>query len=560
MYIFLQRRVCYIKLCFLKKLYQTQVIFPFLIFLVFLSPLLVVLSSLLGNYSDNWTHLVTYVLDSYIYNSIFLVLGVSVISLALGVGTAWVISNYNFSGRRLFDWALILPLAVPPYILAYTFTGLFDSFGSANNLVREIFSLNPNYIFFPNIRNIFGAIIVFSFTLYPYIYLATRMALINQSRSILEVGKTLGLNNLGIVFKLVLPMIRPAIVAGLMLVIMETLSDFGAVEHFAIPTFTTGIFRTWYGLYDLQTAMQLSSLLLIFVTFFIFLERLSRKNLSYTSGAPVYGEMTQIKLKGFKNIFASFICFIPLFIGFILPILELLNWAINYKLDFFNEEFIKNSVNTIYLAILAALFCTLLSLIINFSIRLKNNKFLPYMSSSLTLGYAVPGLILAIGIMQIFNFLDNYIFYSYFNFIITGSIIGLIIAYIIKAYALSNSVIESGFLRVSPFMDDIAKTLNASNFKLLKSIHLPLLKTSFLTSIILVISEVIKELPATLILRPFNFDTLAVSTYIYASEERMFEAAAPSIAIVLVGLVPIYFLTKTIRTSRPGKRLEDVKN
>ena len=545
---------------FKKTLSDPWVIFPFLIFLVFLSPLLVVLSSLLGNYSDNWTHLVTYVLDSYIYNSIFLVLGVSVISLALGVGTAWVISNYNFSGRRLFDWALILPLAVPPYILAYTFTGLFDSFGSANNLVREIFSLNPNYIFFPNIRNIFGAIIVFSFTLYPYIYLATRMALINQSRSILEVGKTLGLNNLGIVFKLVLPMIRPAIVAGLMLVIMETLSDFGAVEHFAIPTFTTGIFRTWYGLYDLQTAMQLSSLLLIFVTFFIFLERLSRKNLSYTSGAPVYGEMTQIKLKGFKNIFASFICLIPLFIGFILPILELLNWAINYKLDFFNEEFIKNSVNTIYLAILAALFCTLLSLIINFSIRLKNNKFLPYMSSSLTLGYAVPGLILAIGIMQIFNFLDNYIFYSYFNFIITGSIIGLIIAYIIKAYALSNSVIESGFLRVSPFMDDIAKTLNASNFKLLKSIHLPLLKTSFLTSIILVISEVIKELPATLILRPFNFDTLAVSTYIYASEERMFEAAAPSIAIVLVGLVPIYFLTKTIRTSRPGKRLEDVKN
>mgnify|MGYP003326042865 FL=1 len=287
-------------------------------------------------------------------------------------------------------------------------------------------------------------------------------------------------NNLGIIFKLVLPMIRPAIVAGLMLVIMETLSDFGAVEHFAIPTFTTGIFRTWYGLYDLQTAMQLSSLLLIFVTFFIFLERLSRKNLSYTSGAHVYGEMTQIELKGFKNIFASFICFIPLFIGFILPILELMNWAINYKLDFFNEEFIKNSVNTIYLAILAALFCTLLSLIINFSIRLKNNKFLPYMSSSLTLGYAVPGLILAIGIMQIFNFLDNYIFYSYFNFIITGSIFGLIIAYIIKAYALSNSVIESGFLRVSPFMDDIAKTLNASNFKLLRSIHLPLLKTCLL--------------------------------------------------------------------------------
>ncbi|MFL2742585.1 MAG: ABC transporter permease, partial [Gammaproteobacteria bacterium] len=513
---------------------------------------MVVVASLFGNYSDNWNHLLTYVLSSYVFNSLFLIFGVSIIASILGVGSAWIVSNYNYLGKSFFEWALVLPLAVPPYILAYTFTGLFDSYGSANNLVRELFSLNSNYIFFPNIRNIYGAIIVFSFTLYPYIYLATRMALINQSRSILEVGKTLGLNKLGIVFKLALPMIRPAIIAGLMLVIMETLSDFGAVEHFAIPTFTTGIFRTWYGLYDLQTAMQLSSLLLIFVTFFIFIERLSRKNISYTSGSPIYGEIMKVKLKGYKNILAFLICLIPLLVGFVLPILELSNWAINYKLDFFNEDFLKNSANTIYLAVIAAIFCTFLTLLMNFSIRVQKNNFLFFMSSSLTLGYAIPGLILAIGIMQIFNFLDNYFFSTLFDFVLTGSILGLIVAYIIKAYALSNSVIEPAYLRVSPYMDDIAKTLNASNLKLLKNIHLPLLKTSFLTSIVLVISEVIKELPATLILRPFNFDTLAVSTYIYASEERMYEAAAPSIAIVLVGLIPIYFLTKTIRSSRPG--------
>ena len=545
---------------FKQILFNPWVIFPFLIFLVFLSPLLVVVASLFGNYSDNWNHLLTYVLSSYVFNSLFLIFGVSIIASILGVGSAWIVSNYNFLGKSFFEWALILPLAVPPYILAYTFTGLFDSYGSANNLVRELFSLNSNYIFFPNIRNIYGAIIVFSFTLYPYIYLATRMALINQSRSILEVGKTLGLNKLGIVFKLVLPMIRPAIIAGLMLVIMETLSDFGAVEHFAIPTFTTGIFRTWYGLYDLQTAMQLSSLLLIFVTFFIFIERLSRKNISYTSGSPIYGEIMKVKLKGYKNILAFLICLIPLLVGFVLPILELSNWAINYKLDFFNEDFLKNSANTIYLAVIAAIFCTFLTLLMNFSIRVQKNNFLFFMSSSLTLGYAIPGLILAIGIMQIFNFLDNYFFSTLFNFVLTGSILGLVIAYIIKAYALSNSVIEPAYLRVSPYMDDIAKTLNASNLKLLKNIHLPLLKTSFLTSIVLVISEVIKELPATLILRPFNFDTLAVSTYIYASEERMYEAAAPSIAIVLVGLIPIYFLSKTIRSSRPGNKSKNVKN
>ena len=522
-----------------------------LIFCIFASPILIVLASLFGEYSDNWIHLYKYVLGGYIYNSFLLIIGVSTISLFLGIGTAWLTSNYNFFGKNFFDWALILPLAVPPYILAYTFTGLFDSYGTANNLIREIFSLNSEYIFFPNVRNIYGAIIVFSFTLYPYIYLATRIAFINQSRSLREVGETLGFSKFGVFFKLVLPMIRPAIIGGLMLVIMETLSDFGAVEHFAIQTFTTGIFRTWYGMYDLQTAMQLSSLLLIFITFFLVLERYSRNNISYTSGSPTYGKIENKTLTGRKNILSFLFCLTPLSIGFILPISELTNWALNYKLDFFEANFIKNSFNTIYLALLAAIFCTFVALIINFSGRIQKTKFFGFLSSALALGYALPGIILAIGIMQLFIFLDNNL--SFLNFVFTGSILGLLVAYVIKAYAMSNTSIESGYIRISPYMEDVAKTLRASNFKILTRIHLPLLKTSFLTSIVLVISEVIKELPATLILRPFNFDTLAVSTYIYASEERMYEAAAPAIAIVLVGLIPIYFLTKTIRSSRPGK-------
>ena len=524
---------------------------PLLIFCIFASPILIVLASLFGEYSDNWIHLYKYVLGGYVYNSFLLIIGVSTISLFLGIGTAWLTSNYNFFGKNFFDWALILPLAVPPYILAYTFTGLFDSYGTANNLIREIFSLNSEYIFFPNVRNIYGAIIVFSFTLYPYIYLATRIAFINQSRSLREVGETLGFSKFGVFFKLVLPMIRPAIIGGLMLVIMETLSDFGAVEHFAIQTFTTGIFRTWYGMYDLQTAMQLSSLLLIFITFFLVLERYSRNNISYTSGSPTYGKIENKTLTGRKNILSFLFCLTPLSIGFILPISELTNWALNYKLDFFEATFIKNSFNTIYLALLAAIFCTFVALIINFSGRIQKTKFFGFLSSALALGYALPGIILAIGIMQLFIFLDNNL--SFLNFVFTGSILGLLVAYVIKAYAMSNTSIESGYIRISPYMEDVAKTLRASNFKILTRIHLPLLKTSFLTSIVLVISEVIKELPATLILRPFNFDTLAVSTYIYASEERMYEAAAPAIAIVLVGLIPIYFLTKTIRSSRPGK-------
>jgi len=533
------------------KLLSPWTLLPLLIFCLFASPILIVLASLFGEYSDNWIHLYNYVLGDYVYNSFLLIIGVSTISLFLGIGTAWLTSNYSFFGKNFFDWALILPLAVPPYILAYTFTGLFDSYGTANNLIREIFSLNFEYIFFPNVRNIYGAIIVFSFTLYPYIYLATRIAFINQSRSLREVGETLGFSKFGVFFKLVLPMIRPAIIGGLMLVIMETLSDFGAVEHFAIQTFTTGIFRTWYGMYDLQTAMQLSSLLLIFITFFLVLERYSRNNISYTSGSPTYGKIENKTLTGRKNILSFLFCLTPLSIGFILPISELTNWALNYKLDFFEANFIKNSFNTIYLALLAAVFCSFVALIINFSGRIQRSKFFGFLSSTLALGYALPGIILAIGIMQLFIFLDNNL--SFLNFVFTGSILGLLVAYVIKAYAMSNTSIESGYIRISPYMEDVAKTLRASNFKILTRIHLPLLKTSFLTSIVLVISEVIKELPATLILRPFNFDTLAVSTYIYASEERMYEAAAPAIAIVLVGLIPIYFLTKTIRSSRPGK-------
>ena len=533
------------------KLLSPWTLLPLLIFCLFASPILIVLASLFGEYSDNWIHLYNYVLGDYVYNSFLLIIGVSTISLFLGIGTAWLTSNYSFFGKNFFDWALILPLAVPPYILAYTFTGLFDSYGTANNLIREIFLLNSEYIFFPNVRNIYGAIIVFSFTLYPYIYLATRIAFINQSRSLREVGETLGFSKFGVFFKLVLPMIRPAIIGGLMLVIMETLSDFGAVEHFAIQTFTTGIFRTWYGMYDLQTAMQLSSLLLIFITFFLVLERYSRNNISYTSGSPTYGKIENKTLTGGKNILSFIFCLTPLSIGFILPISELTNWALNYKLDFFEANFIKNSFNTIYLALLAAVFCSFVALIINFSGRIQRSKFFGFLSSTLALGYALPGIILAIGIMQLFIFLDNNL--SFLNFVFTGSILGLLVAYVIKAYAMSNTSIESGYIRISPYMEDVAKTLRASNFKILTRIHLPLLKTSFLTSIVLVISEVIKELPATLILRPFNFDTLAVSTYIYASEERMYEAAAPAVAIVLVGLIPIYFLTKTIRSSRPGK-------
>ena len=530
-------------------------ILPIFLFLLFVAPVILVLSSLFYGYSENWFHLYNYVLSEYIINSIFLIIGVSFFVVLIGVLSSWLVTNYDFAGKSFFEWALILPLAVPPYILAYTFTEIFDTYGSANIFLNNIFLFEDKKVFFPNVRNIYGAIAVFSFTLYPYVYLVSRMAFINQSISIIEAGRVLGLSRVGAFFKLSIPLIRPAIFAGLALVIMETLSDFGAVEHFAIATFTTGIFRTWFGMYDLHTAMQLASLLLIFVTVFLVIERISRKKASFVSRNSLYKKYDIIKLKGYKNFFAMLFCFTPIFMGFILPIIELLNWTINYKLDFFNIDFLESSFNSLLLAIIAALLCTMISFLINFSIRFQGNKFLSSLSSTLMLGYAVPGLILAIGITQLLTFLDNYIEFFKFNLILTGSLIGLIIAYIIKSYALSNSTIEASFQRVSSSLDDVSKTLNISGIKLMYKIHFPLVKTGLLTSILLVGSEVIKELPATLILRPFNFETLAVSAYNYASEERMYEAAAPSIAIVIIGLLPIIILSRMIKTSRPGEAL-----
>ena len=526
---------------------------PYVVLVIFVLPILIVISSIFGEWSENWSHLYEYVLFDYIYNSSVLVIGVLFFAFILGTTSAWLVTSYQFPGKDLLEWALILPLAIPSYILAYTFTGLFDTYGTVNIMMRDLLSLEENISLFPNVRNLYGAIIVFSFTLYPYVYLVTRSAFLNQSQSMLEAGRLLGLNNIQIFYKLGIPIIRPAIIGGLMLVAMETLSDFGAVEHFAIQTFTTGIFRTWYGMYDIKTAMQLASILLVFVGLFVMLEKYSRDNAKYTSKTSAYKPRKLKNLSGRNGFLASAFCFFPIFVGFILPISELSIWMFSYNLNFFDQKFLVTASNTLFLGIISAILCSILALIMNFLIRLDNNKFNRIIGSLLSLGYAVPGLILAVGIVQLFVWLDRSVF-SASDIVLTGSLIGLIVAYVIKSYALSNSAIESGYERISITLDESARTLKTGDFGLLSKIHFPLLKTSMLTSMLIVISEVDKELPATLILRPFNYETLAVSTYIYAAEERMIQASAPAVAIVLIGLIPIIILTKMIRLSNVGRK------
>ena len=533
-----------------SKILSPWYVLPIITLLIFLAPILIILSSIFSDYSDNWEHIYNYVLIDYVINSIVLVSGVSVLVMAIGSVTAWVVTNYNFFGKRFFEWGLILPLAIPPYILAYTFTGLFDSYGTANEIARDLFNLQQSAVLFPNIRNIYGAIIVFAFTLYPYVYLICRTAFLNQSKSMFEVGRTLGLSQTLVFFRLALPLVRPALIAGTMIVAMETLSDFGAVDHFAVSTFTTGIFRTWYGMYDLTTAMQLASMLLIFITFCLIIERTSRRNASYDSVSSNFKPSPVQKLDSLKSFACFLVCFLPIFIGFLLPILEILNWALSFNSGFFDKQFLSISSNTILLSVTSAILCTFIAMMINFSIRYKNSPLLKFINPFLNIGYAVPGLILAVGIVQLFVFVDSKLLISLEGYFLTGSIFGLIFAYVIKSYALANSTYEAGYQKINKVIDDSARVLKSRGFNLLYRVHFPLLKTSFFTSILLVTSEVVKELPATLILRPFNFETLAVSTYIYASEERMIEAAAPATAIILIGLIPIYFISKMIRASR----------
>ena len=527
-------------------------IFPFLLLIIFCAPIFIVLSSLFGDYSDNWSHLYNYVLGDYISSTVILIFGVSILVFFIGTITAWIVTNYDFYGKSFFEWSLILPLSIPPYILAYTFTGLFDPFGDANNLMRNIFNLSSDVSVFPNVRNIYGAILVFSFTLYPYVYLVSRSAFLNQSKSMKESARLLGLSEIGVFFKLGLPIIRPAVIGGLMLVIMETLSDFGAVDHFAIQTFTTGIFRTWYGMYDLQTAMQLASLLLLIVGLFFILERNSRNNAAFTANNASFVNDNEVKLSGVKSFGAFLACFIPLFVGFILPITELIFWSFVNESTFFNQKFLQTSFNTISLAVFAGLITAFLALIINFSIRLKPGVIIKKLNSLLSIGYAVPGLILAVGMVQLLIYIDSN-FLDSTDIALTGSLFGLLVAYMIKTYALANSSIESGYEGINSYIDESSKLLGTTGWSMLRRVHVPLMKTSFLTAALLVMSEVVKELPATLILRPFNFETLAVSTYIYAAEERMIQAASPAIAIVLIGLIPIVFLSKMIRSSSQSK-------
>ena len=535
----------------LKKLNGLSVI-TLIIALLLSLPILVIVNSLFADFGPTWSHLIDTVLPDYIINSLLLMLGVSFGVLIIGVPTAWFTSTCQFKGKTIFTWLLLLPLAFPAYIIAYTYTGLLDFSGPVQTSIREITGLGYGDYWFFEIRSLSGAMLMLTLVLYPYVYLLARAAFLEQSSNTLDVCRSLGHNRLQAFIYVSLPLARPAIITGLTLALMETLADYGTVQFFGISTFTTGIYRTFYGLGDITAAAQLSSLLLTFVTFLIIIERYSRRKNRYHSNSEQHQAPSLITLTKQQSVFVWLYCLLPISFGFIIPTLVLIYWSI-FDASFNFSDFIMLAWNSFYLAISASLIAVLLALIMAYTKRLHNRPMIKTAVTVSSLGYALPGTIIAIGIIIPLAWFDHLligIFKNTFNInlglLFSGSLFALLFAYTVRFLAIAIGPIQSGLDKIKPNIDNAAKSLGSHGFEVLKKIHVPLMKSSVLTALLIVFVDVLKELPATLILRPFNFNTLAVHAFELASDERLKDAAPASLMIVCVSLLPIILLSKSI--------------
>ncbi|WP_018954111.1 ABC transporter permease [Thioalkalivibrio sulfidiphilus] len=527
--------------------------------LVLALPVLVVFAHLFLPSTDVWQHLRETVLRDYVVNSLLLMLGVGAGVLLIGIPTAWLVSLCEFPGRRIFQWALLLPLAMPAYIIAYTYTGMLDFPGPVQTQLREWFGWGYGDYWFPEIRSLGGAMAMLSLVLYPYVYLLARAAFLEQSVCVLEVSRTLGNGPWAGFTRVALPLARPAIITGLSLALMETLADYGTVAYFGIPTFTTGIFRTWFGMADPAAAAQLSALLMSFVFVLIVLERWSRRRARFHHTSSRYTQLPRYQLRGWRRVAAVAVCALPVLLGFVLPALQLANWAAGTTETWMSAEFLRLVWNSLGLAAIAALLALALALFMAYGQRLR-----PSWSNAVAvrvagMGYAVPGTVIAVGVMLPFAWLDNTVdawmresFGISTGLILSGTLVALIFAYCVRFLAVSLQTVEAALGKIKPSMDDAARSLGMPPNRVLRVVHMPIMRGSLLTALLLVFVDVLKELPATLILRPFNFNTLAVRTFELASDERLADAASAALAIVIAGIIPVILLSRTISRSRPG--------
>ena len=536
--------------------YTDQILLFFIILMVVI-PIFTVFIHLFFPSTSLWDHLADNLLLQYLSNTFIILFFVSIISSLIGISCAWLVAMYNFPGKNMFKWLLVIPIAIPTYISAYIYAGLvepsgliFDFFDNYMGLGRELYAL-------VDLRNIYGSIFILSICLYPYIYLLCYASFKEQSYCAIEIGKSLGLNKRESFTRISLPLARPGIIAGLSLIMMETLAEFGTMDYYGVTTFTTGIYRAWFAFGDETSAMHLASILLTFVFILIVIEKYTRGKSQYYHSSQKNRRAIPMILKGKYKFFAFVWCLLVCLLGSIIPLTQLLVWFTETYNYMFESSYIDIIMNTIFVASLASFIIVTISLYSCYINRSVNSIFTNFSLKIFSLGYAVPGVVIAVGIIIPITMIDDiqaFLFGSPIYYL-SGSLTALVIAYLVRFSTISYNATESGLSKIKKNIDLTVKSFGLSNLNIIKKIHIPMMKTTIITSLILVFVDVVKELPATLILRPFNFDTLAINIYELASSEQLSYIASPSLMLIIIGLIPVIILiNKTI--SSGGKNIE----
>ncbi len=514
-----------------------------------LTPIFTILVKIFDKPGEHWSHIVTTLLPSYFSNSLILLLGVGMATFIIGVSMAWLVSIYEFPGRKYFEWLLILPLAFPSYMMAYSYVGILEYTGQIQAFLRNNFDIHFTGAII-DIMNMPGAIFILSISLFPYVYVICRASFMRQSSELQEAALLLGSNRMQVFFKIALPMARPAVAGGIALVGMEVLNDYGTVKYFGVDTFTSGIFRAWFSFGDVNTAIHLSAILTLIVLLLIWLENFQRGSRGWTVQKGNSRPTIRIspKEKGSKWIYSA-LCALVLLISFILPLSQLIYWVSLTWQNVVDSEFGILILRSFSLAIGSAIAIAILSIFLLYAIRLSPLPWTRYVARTASMGYAIPGAVIAVGVLIPMMDLDRLISWVYpgqIGMIFSGTLFIVVIAYIVRFMAVGYNAIDAGFQKTGSSVNEVARSLGASPVRTLWKIDLPLIKNSIAAAILLAFVDILKELPLTLILRPFNFNTLATKAFDMATNEMVAESANASLIVVLTGVIPIIILNSVI--------------
>ena len=518
-----------------------------------LLPLASIFVGVFGAPSETWQHLASTVLLDYVRHSALLVVGVGALTLAMGISTAWLVTTCEFPGRRLFEWSLILPLSIPTYIMAYTYAAILGHTGPVQSLLQVALEPATTAGLRTGLMSLPGAGIILALALYPYVYLITRTSFMKQSGGIIETAQILGKSSWQTFRRVALPMARPAVVAGVTLVLMEVLNEYGAVRYFGVTTFTTGIFRAWFSLGDPPAAIRLSGCLLLLVFFLILLERAQRGRARFDSGTAHYRPVVRFDLQGWRRWAAAGACGLPVLFGFALPLTQILAWAVQVAPEAVDRQFLLLTLNSFALGVAAAVLAVAVALLIVYSVRLAPTASLRLAARASSLGYSIPGAVIAVGILIPFIWVDRQLsvvlreaFGASVGLILTGTTAALLFAYVVRFLAVSLNPLDSGFERICGNLDETSRSLGVPPLKTLLKVDVPILRGTLLAAALLVFVDVLKELPLTLILRPFDFDTLATRAFQLAMDEQVARSALPALLIILTGVIPVILLSRLI--------------